>query len=126
MMPYCGLDPRGAQEFLAQTEGKEITELAQSYVDLVQGMIAYREGRFTEAKTWLEAALAKAVAFRGTPLIAGHVRLIKTYLCLACSKLGETARSKQLFREVARFLKIAHEFRLLEECRINLGPSAIR
>jgi len=118
---HFGLDPRGARELLAQVEGREITELARSYVDLVEGMISYREGRFPDAKNWLEAGLAKALAFRGTPLMAGHVRLIKTYLCLTCARLGETSRGKQLFREVAKFLKIQHEFRLLEECRINLG-----
>jgi hypothetical protein len=121
---HHGHDPRAAGELLAQIEGREIVELARSYVSFCRGMIAYREGRHAEARTTLETAIDEALAFRhGTPLMIGHVRLIKSYLCLACARAGEMQRSQKLFREIAQFLKNHHENRLLAECRAAVGAA---
>ncbi len=119
---HHGHDPRGAAELLAQIEGREIVELARSYLTFCRGMIACREGRHAEARTTLETAIDEALAYRhGTPLMIGHIRLIKSYLCIACARTGEKERSQKLLREVARFLERHHENRLLAECRAAVG-----
>lgn len=120
-----GLDqPAEARKALEKLDTLEVSAMGVPYLSFVRGIICWREGKFAEARSFLEKAIPGLKPYSHNPLVEGLVFLNKSYLCATCGALGDLDTARGYFRETEKFLRAGKEQELLATCQNLLSVTS--
>jgi tetratricopeptide (TPR) repeat protein len=115
-------DTRRARSLLDRARSHAISDIAESSVDAVEGLVALEEKDPVEARQRLERAIAGLKPFRpGNPFVGLVLDRNHAYLSLACAGEGDRAAAERHFRRAEpRLLAVGFDD-LRERCRQAVG-----
>jgi tetratricopeptide (TPR) repeat protein len=116
-------DPVKAREALENAEKMPIVDVAKPYVYRCHGIIAYLEGKYTEAKRNLENAIEILDKIKSRPGRDGHLSIARAYLCCVLAKQGDLPAAKTHFAQAKEYLVATKEDALLAECLQLIGEA---
>lgn len=114
-------DPVKARAALVQAEKHPVEDTSKPFQIRCQGMIAYLEKNYPEAKLHLEDAIGLLEKAKGRPYRDGQLAIARAYLCCVLAKQGDLAGAKKCFAQAKKYLIATDEAALLAECRQLCG-----
>ena len=91
-------DADGAARVLEGVADKERTQLAQSFYDFAQGLIALERGQPAVARDLLHSALHVQRDLHTNPLMQAMADFVLAYLSIALAQSGDKAQARKLLR----------------------------
>ncbi len=91
-------DADGAEQLLDRSADKELSALAQSFVDFARGLIALERGQAALAAEKLQRALSVQRDLYDNPLMSGMADHLQAYLSIATAQLGDKRAAREMLR----------------------------
>lgn len=109
-------DIERARALVRTALARELTEVAETLLPLVQGMIESEAGNNRESEFYLIEAEKRLDKFRHHSAFAGAFALANSYLAIVLSNLGQRETARTRFAAARRYLENARETELIERC----------
>ncbi|HEV3339777.1 MAG TPA: hypothetical protein VG125_05455 [Pirellulales bacterium] len=116
-------DVRRAKGLLQSAKQQPLSDLAEPFFAMAEGMIALEEGNVRSAIEQLEAAYLPTRQFaKGNPSSAAAADLLEGRLALAKAMAGDLDAARKHFRRAERRLRALKQDKLRTRCQQVLGP----
>lgn len=109
-------DADAAEQLLDSVAGKELSALAQSFVDYARGLIALERGQFAAARESLQRAWAVQANLYDNPLMAGLADYITAHLAIVTAQLGDKPTARKMLRASLPRLTAFKDIELARRC----------
>ena len=114
-------DPVKAREALEESQKSPVVEAAVPLRQRCLGIILFREGNFSAARSELESCLQMLEQTRHQPYREGTIAVTKAYLCLVVARQGDLQGAKNYLQAAREYLTATSEDELLRECWLATG-----
>ncbi len=109
--------------FIDQIAIEELPQYGVPYIDFIKGYARYKEGKLSEAKSYLESAQEGFLEYQENPAVWTILALNCAVYALALYDLGEIEEAKAQINEgVEQIITVHGDKKLLEELRKRFAP----
>ncbi len=116
-------DHKVIEQYIDQIAIEELPQYGVPYIDFVKGYALYKEGKLSEAKSYLESAQEGFLEYQENPAVWAILALSCVVYALVHYDLGEVEEAKAQINEGVEQIIVAHgDKKLLEELRKRFAP----